>query len=130
LRVAEVSGFERLPQPEGRWPKLTHKDTGVKVDILPEGGRPGTAAKPAPTTIPHPSALGAAGAALRYISLLALVELKLAAGRARDESDVIELMRVNADQAGAVRAHLATVHADYVAAFDRLLERAREQRDE
>ena len=51
LRVASVAGFELLPTPPGRWPKLRHKDTGVEVDILPEGGRPGSAAKPAPTTI-------------------------------------------------------------------------------
>src|SRR5437870_4011485 len=49
LRVASVSGFELLPQPEGRWSKVLHKETGVKVDILPEGGRPGTRSKPAPT---------------------------------------------------------------------------------
>src|SRR6266480_3195770 len=28
LRVAAVSGFEVLPQPTGRWPKVMHKDTG------------------------------------------------------------------------------------------------------
>src|SRR5437016_6885180 len=49
LRVAAISGFEILPTKEGRWPKVVHKETGVKVDILPEGARPGTAAKPAPT---------------------------------------------------------------------------------
>jgi hypothetical protein len=52
LRAALVSGFELLGQPEGRWPKLRHRETGIAVDILPEGGRPGTASRPAPTTIP------------------------------------------------------------------------------
>jgi hypothetical protein len=130
LRVAAVSGFEVLPQPTGRWPKVMHKDTGVKVDILPEGARPGTASKPAPTTIPHPLTLGASGPVLRYIRLPALIELKLAAGRGRDESDVIELMRANPDQEETIRMHLAAVHPDYVLAFDRLVERAREQQDE
>jgi hypothetical protein len=130
LRAAAFSGFDVLPQPPGRWPKLMHKETGIKVDILPEGQRPGTTSKPAPTTLPHPSALGAGGAALRYITLPALIELKLAAGRARDESDVIELVRANPDQIDSVRQHLSSVHADYVTAFDRLVERAREQRDE
>src|SRR5262249_25156490 len=55
LRTAAVAGFDVLPVPEGRWPKVHHKDTDVTVDILPEGGRPGTAARPAPTTIPHPA---------------------------------------------------------------------------
>ena len=130
LRVAAVSGFEILPQPEGRWPKLRHKETGVKVDILPEGARPGTASRPAPTTIPHPAKLGAAGTSLRYIRLPALIELKLAAGRARDEADVVEVIRTNLNQIDTIRVHLATVHADYVRAFDRLVERAREQQDE
>jgi hypothetical protein len=130
LQVAAVSGFEVLPQPEGRWPKVRHKDTDVKVDILPEGGRPGTASRPAPTTIRHPAELGAQGPVLRYITLPALVELKIAAGRARDEADVIELIRVNGDQIDDIRQHLAAVHADYVAAFDRLVERAREQQDQ
>jgi len=125
--AAIVSGFVLLPQVPGRWPKLQHKDTGIEVDVLPEGGRPGTAAKPAPTTIPHPAKLGAAGPRLRYIDLTALVELKLAAGRIGDEHDVVEMIRANPQQVDRIRQHLAAIHCDYVHAFDRLLERAREQ---
>jgi len=130
MRAASVSGFDVLPHPIGRWPKLVHKETGIKVDILPEGERPGTPSNPAPTTLPHPSALGAHGGTLRYITLPALIELKLAAGRGRDESDVIELVRANPEQVDRVRQHLAAVHADYVTEFDRLTKRAREERDE
>jgi hypothetical protein len=129
LRAASVSGFEVLAVPPGRWPKALHKDTGIQVDILPEGARPGTTNNPAPTTIPHPSRMGAVGTMLRYIDLPSLIELKIAAGRARDESDVVELVRANPDQVDALREHLADVHRDYLAAFDRLVERAREQGD-
>jgi hypothetical protein len=129
LQAAALSGFEVLAQPEGFWPKLRHKDTDVKVDILPEGARPGTVTRPAPTTIPHPVLLGAKGSQLTYITLSTLVELKLAAGRPRDESDVAELLRVNADQVPAIRAHLASVNQGYVERFEGLLQRAREQRD-
>ena len=129
MRVAAVSGFEAGPAREGIWPKLRHKDTDTTVDILPEGGRPGTASRPAPTTIPPPSAMGATPGSLRYLPLPFLVELKLAAGRARDESDVIELLRANEDQVDAIRSRLAAVHPDYVAALDKLLQRARDQRD-
>lgn len=129
LRAASVSGFEILPQPPGRWPKLLHKDTDVKVDILPEGARPGTSSHPAPTTIPHPGILGAHAGSLRYIHLPGLVELKLGAGRGRDEADVIELLRAAPEQTAAIRQHLSGVHPNYVAEFDRLLERAREQED-
>ena len=130
LRVASVSGFEVLPQPAGRWPKVRYKDADMKVDILPEGARPGTSARLAPTTIPHPTHLGAEGSVLRYITLPRLMELKLAAGRIVDDHDVVELIRTNPDQVDAVRRHLAGVHPDYVAAFDLLLTKARDQRDE
>lgn len=129
LRLAALSGFEVLPQREGRWPKVRHKDTNIQVDVLPEGARPGTASRPAPTTIPHPARLGAAGPRLRYIELPALVELKLAAGRERDRSDVVELVRANPVHVTAIRTHLATVHADYVQAFDELVRRAQDQED-
>ena len=130
LRVAAVSGFQVMTQNSGRWPKVLHQETGIMVDLLPEGGRPGTASQPAPTTIPHPSEMGAFGTSLRYIQLSSLIELKIAAGRGRDESDVIELMCVNMDQADAIREHLAKVHSDYVTAFDQLVKRAKEQQDE
>jgi len=130
LRVAPVIGFDVLPRPAGRWPKLLHKETGIQVDILPEGERPGTPSRPAPTTLSHPRTLGAQGATLRYITFPALIQLKLAAGRARDESDVVELIRTNPGETEAVRRYLAAIHADYVSAFDRLVQRAREQQDD
>jgi hypothetical protein len=129
LRVAAVSAFDALPTQPGRWPKLVHHETGVTVNLLPEGQRPGTPSHPAPTTLPAPSAVGASGYALRYITLPALVELKLAAGRARDESDVVELIRANPDQQETIRHHLARVHSDYISAFDRLIARARDEQD-
>jgi hypothetical protein len=130
LHAAAVSGFEILPRRPGRWPKMRHKDTDIQVNILPEGATPGTASRPAPTTIPHPATMGAESRALRYIKLPSLIELKLAAGRARDESDVVELIRANPEQVDVIRRHLATVHADYVRAFDQLVQRAREQGDD
>ncbi len=129
LRVASVSGFEVLPAAPGRWRKVRHKETGIQVDLMPEGGRPGTAAHPAPTTIAHPSELGAVGSTLHYITLPSLIELKVAAGRGRDDGDIIELMRANAERAGEIRDHLARVHADYAQKFDMLAQRAREQQD-
>jgi hypothetical protein len=121
LRAASVSGFELLAQPQGRWPKLRHRETRIEVDILPEGGRPGTASRPAPTTIPHPSLMGAVRGALKYISLTSLVELKLAAGRLRDEADVVELARENPDRRDEVRRHLQAVHPQYARRFEELL---------
>jgi hypothetical protein len=129
LRIAAVSGFEVIATPAGLWPKLVHNATGVSVDLMPEGARPGTPSHPAPTTIPHPSRLGAKRTRLAYVNLASLIELKLAAGRARDESDVVELLRANPDSAEAVRHHLASVNDAYALEFDNLLARAQEQAD-
>jgi len=127
--VAAVSGFEILPARPGTWPKLRHKESDVSVDILPEGATPGTPSRPAPTTIPHPACLGAQRGSLKYIHLAGLVELKLAAGRARDDADVVELARANPGQIESLRQHLADVHEDYLARFNELVARAREQTD-
>jgi hypothetical protein len=121
LQAAVVSGFDVLTPQKGRWPKLQHRETGIDVDILPEGGRPGTASRPAPTTIPHPRSMGAVRGNLKYISLVSLIELKLAAGRLRDEADVIELARENRHQLNEVRRHLEKVHPQYSARFEELL---------
>jgi len=130
LRAAAVSGFEVLPSRPGAWPKLRHKETDVGVDLLPEGAVPGVPSRPAVTRIPHPSRLGARGATLRYIDLAGLVEIKLAAGRIRDQSDVVELILANPEQLDGVRRHLAGVHQEYVARFDVLVASAREQAEQ
>jgi hypothetical protein len=66
--------------------------------------------------------MGALRGTLRYMSLPALVELKLAAGRLRDEADVVELARENRDHVAEVRRHLESVHAQYARRFEELLE--------
>jgi hypothetical protein len=121
LRTAAVSGFEVLASTENRWPKLQHKETEIDVDILPEGGRPGTASRPAPTTIPHPITMGAVRGKLKYSSLLSLIELKLAAGRLRDEADVLELAREYPDCQLEIRQHLQAVHPQYASRFEDIL---------
>ncbi|HEY3395716.1 MAG TPA: hypothetical protein VGK58_23645 [Lacipirellulaceae bacterium] len=121
LQAAAVSGFELLTQPAGRWPKLCHRETGIEVDVLPEGGRPGTSSSPAPTTIPHPESMGGIRGMLKYMTLPVLVELKLAAGRLRDEADVLELARENRDRIAQLRQYLAGVHPRYADRFESIL---------
>jgi hypothetical protein len=120
-RVASVSGFDVFTESAGRWQELTHRETGIAVDVLPEGGRPGVAGKSAPTTIPHPSKMGATHGKLSYASLASLVELKLAAGRLRDQADVLELIRENREQIESLRTHLEAGHEQYANRFDELL---------
>ncbi len=122
LQTAEVSGFEVLHQPAGRWPKLTHTETNIDVDVLPEGGRPGTASQLAPTTIPHPREMGGQVGKLSYATLPSLVELKLAAGRLRDQADVVELLRENLDCVDELKSHLQTVHPNYVEQLNTLMD--------
>jgi hypothetical protein len=120
-QTAAVSGFDLLTPPAGQWPKLLHRETGIQVDILPEGARPGTPSRPAPTTIPHPNTMGAVRGVLAYMPLKSLVELKLAAGRLRDDADVVELARENRELVDDVRKHLANVHPQYALRFDELV---------
>lgn len=129
LQTARVSDFEVLGSPPGKWPKVLHKETGVSVDILPEGATPGTAENPAPTKIPHPNVLGAHETRVQYVLLNGLIELKLAAGRVRDEYDIVELIRANPEQLDEVRRHLAGVHSTYSSKFEDLTSRAAKQED-
>src|SRR5260370_39801921 len=129
-QVAAVSGFDMLPIKPGRWPKRVHKETKVRVDILPEGARPGTANQLAPTTIPHPTHMGAAPAKLSYMNLPRLIELKLAARRPQDDADVVALLSANEAQLPEVRAHIASVHVHYFAKIDRLPRSAAAVRDD
>lgn len=129
LQVAAVSGFESLPVEAGRWPKLEHKATGIRVDILPEGARPGSSSAPAPTTIRGPAAMGATAGALAYLGLAETIELKLAAGRQRDLADVVELLRVNPDKTSIIRSHLEQIHQSYVTLFDRRTAEAQQQQE-
>lgn len=93
----------------------------VTPELLSEQlGGPGSVSKPAPTTIPHPRKMGATAGFLEYVSLPALIELKLAAGRARDEADVVELVRSNPTTESAVAQHLAGVQPEYVTRFQDL----------
>ena len=124
LKVAAVSGFQVLASQPESWPKVQHSETGIHVDILPEGERPGFAPGFAPTAIPHPDRLGASGNRLRYSNLSGLIELKIAAGRLKDKADVVELLRANRDRIELVRQHLSTVHERYVAELDVLLNEA------
>lgn len=129
-RVAEVCGFDFLEPPKGRWPKLVHRETQIDVDLLPEGGVPGTPSNPAPVPIGHPDRYEAVASPLRYVSLLGLIELKLGASRAKDIADIIELINAHPDQLDALRAALGLIHPSYQERFGELIEQAAEERKE
>jgi hypothetical protein len=71
--------------------------------------------------------MGATVGSLQYISLAALIELKLAAGRSRDDADIVELIRSNSNQVDAILMHLECVHSNYAARFNSLVAKARDE---
>ena len=127
-RAAAVCGFDFLTPPEGRWPKLQHRETEIDVDLLPEGGIPGTPSNRAPVAIRGPLTYGAIEKTLQYISLPGLVELKLGAGRAKDTADLIELIQTHPGRIGELRKNVASVHTSYGPKFDQLVSQAEEER--
>ena len=74
--------------------------------------------------------MGASRSTLHYITLPALFELKIAAGREQDQADIIALLRANPKQVDSIRKHLQSIHQDYVQELDRLLVRAQEQEEQ
>lgn len=45
LNAATFSGIERLPVRPGNWPKVRHKESDIKVEVLPEGATPCTVSR-------------------------------------------------------------------------------------
>lgn len=82
--------------PGGR--QLRDTEHGVQIEFLVTGEYPGDG-KPKPVRFPDPATSAVERDGIRYLSLQALVELKLASGlshpgRLRDLADVQELIRV------------------------------------
>jgi hypothetical protein len=70
--------------------RLLHRSTGVPLDLLPAGS------KNSPTAHPYPSPDDAhEEGGLRFVTLPQLITMKLSANRAKDEADVIQLIKVN-----------------------------------
>ena len=78
--------------------QLRDTRTGVRIEFLVSGQFPGDG-KPKPVSFPDPSASSTTIEGVRYLTLPALIELKLAsgmtgAGRLKDLADVQELIRI------------------------------------
>jgi len=77
---------------------LRDADSGVRIEFLVTGEYPGDG-KPKPVSFPAPDASSAEKDGIRWLSLPALIELKIASGmtnpgRLRDLADVQELIRI------------------------------------
>ena len=127
LRTAPLCGFTVLHAPDGHWPKLEHRDTGIEVDFLPEAAFPGTAARKAPVAIRHPDMYGAESGRLTYATLESLFELKLGAHRAKDLADLVELIKVNEQQMPRVTQAINKIDGGYAAELAQLIRQAQDE---
>ena len=107
--------FKIVLKARNGWHHLEHRKTGVRLELIPEGGL---------TTygfIPGPKLAGGENG---FISLHGLVWLKLVSGRGKDLADVLELAKVKPVEMAAVRTRLPS---DLVERFDGLLAQARRE---
>jgi hypothetical protein len=79
--------------------------------------------------IPHPLGMGGFGSQLRFVTLTALMELKLIASRAIDDADIVELIQLHSGEMLALREHLFAISRHYAKRFDALVESALNQID-
>lgn len=92
----QLEGLGYLPPFAGS-KNLRDTEYGVKIEFLVTGEFPGDG-KPKPVAFPSPASVAHEIEGIRYISLPALVELKLASGmtnseRMKDLADVLELIK-------------------------------------
>jgi len=83
------------------WHKFVHKKTGVRLELIPEGGLTTYGFIPGPKTV---------GGKDGYISLFGLVWLKLVSGRSRDNADLGDLCRVRMADIEALPDQLPEEH--------------------
>lgn len=93
----QLDGLGYLPPFSGS-KQLRDTLTNVRIEFLVSGQFPGDG-KPKPVAFPNPEAVATRINGIAYISLPAIVELKLASGmsnvaRAKDIGDVVELIRL------------------------------------
>ena len=99
----------------GGWQYLTHKKTGIKLELIPAGGLTTYGFIPGPQTV---------GSEKEFVSLFGLIWLKLVAGRLQDDADIGVLAKLRIADVAAVRPKLPP---ELLPRFDELLERAKKE---
>jgi hypothetical protein len=112
LFLQQFSG-KQYEQVEGRPRRFRERQSGVTVDVLVTGRFPGTG-KPGPIAFPDPESASEEIGSIRVLTLLQLIQLKLAARRHFDFGDVVNLIRVHdLDESYARQLH-PSVQQDYI----------------
>jgi len=107
--------FKVVLRAENGWHHLQHRKTGVRLELIPEGGL---------TTygfIPGPKLAGGKNG---IVSLSGLIWMKLVSGRSKDDADVIEVAKVRMAKVEACRAKIP---AELHERFDALIARAKRE---
>lgn len=123
LQEAPQSGFRIKWRSQSGWHTLSFED--VEINIVPEGGR---ARDSSPTTIPGPLELGVA-AGLDFAALPGWIELKLSSGRVKDQTHIVEVLKVlEPRKIAEIAAHVERVHQLYAQRLRQLTIDAEEER--
>ena len=112
--LAKLREYDFVVQPNFT---LVNKNSGAKLDLLQEG----TLLKDSTVPLPHPSELGKNG---WFVTLPALIQLKLQAPRMKDKADIVELLKRHMSEADSIAA---TLGPDFLAPFNELLKQARSE---
>jgi hypothetical protein len=107
--------FKVVLRAENGWHHLEHRATGVRLELIPEGGLTTYGFIPAPQT---------AGGENGVVSLSGLIWLKLVSGRSKDDADVVEVAKVRMAEVEACRAELPS---ELHERFDELIARAKRE---
>jgi len=83
------------------WHKFAHKKTGVRLELIPEGGLTTFGFIPGPKTV---------GGEDGFISLFGLVWLKIVSGRLQDDADLANLCRVRLAEMEKIPERLPEEH--------------------
>lgn len=97
------------------WHHLEHRQTGVRLELIPEGGLTTYGFIPGPQTV---------GGADGFISLFGLVWLKLVSGRAKDDADIVEIAKQNMVTVADLRDKF---HPELQDRFDAVIVRAKKE---
>lgn len=107
--------FKIVLKAKNGWHHLQHRKTGVRLELIPEGGLGTYGFIPAPQTV---------GGENGFISLHGLVWLKLVARRERDLADIVDLAKVKPAELSAVTERLPP---ELRAKFAKLLAQAKRE---
>ena len=107
--------FKLVKELESGWHKLEHRETGVRLELIPEGALGTYGFIPAPKTV---------GGENGIISLYGLVWLKLISRRTQDIADLVTLAKGRFSEVAALRER---IHPEMWGRFDEFIARAKDE---